>query len=381
MKVPLLDLKSQHQTLDSELSAAFRRVFESGHFILGPEVEALEKNVAELACVRHAIGVSSGTDAILLALTTLGIGPGDEVICPSFTFFATAGCVARLGATPVFADCCLTDFNLDVSDAARRITPRTRAIIPVHLFGQMADMDGVMELARAHDVAVIEDAAQALGASYRGRGAGSIGHFGTFSFFPSKNLGALGDAGMLVTNDDALAAKARLLRVHGGERRYYHEMVGGNFRIDALQAAMLNVKLPHLPAYSEARARNAARYNRLLNSPHPQRAALVKPSAQPHNSHIWNQYTLRIVAGPEWDRPESPRDALKAFLSESGIGCEIYYPLPLHRQRCFAALKPDAALPVCERVAKEVLSIPIFPELTPAQQDEVTRAINSFLAP
>ena len=380
MRVPLLDLKTQHQELDSELTAAFRRVFEAGHFILGPEVGAFETRVAEMAGVRHAIGVSSGTDAILLALMTLGIGPGDEVICPSFTFFATAGSVARMGATPVFADCCLSDFNLDPADAARRITKRTRAILPVHLFGQMADMDAVIELGRSYNLVVIEDAAQALGASSRGRAAGSLGNFGTFSFFPSKNLGGFGDAGMLVTNDDALAAKARLLRVHGGERRYYHEMVGGNFRIDALQAAMLNVKLPHLPSYSEARARNAACYNQLLDSGNTRRVGLVKPSAQPRNSHIWNQYTLRIVPGPEWDRPESPRDALKAFLTECEIGCEIYYPLPLHLQRCFSAIKPGAPLPVSEQLANEVLSIPIYPELRPDQQDAVIQAINRFLA-
>lgn len=380
MKVPLLDPKPQNRALDSELFSAFQRVFESGHFILGPEVESFERGVAAAAGARHGIGVSSGTDAILLALMALGIGPGDEVLCPSFTFFATAGCVARVGATPVFADCCPGEFNMDVGDAARRVTSRTRAIIPVHLFGQMADMDAVMELAQAHGLAVIEDAAQALGAAHRNRGAGSIGQFGTFSFFPSKNLGGFGDAGMLVTNDDALAAKARLLRGHGAERRYYHRSVGGNFRIDALQAALLNVKLPYLTAYSDARARNATRYSQLLKASDPRRVDLLKPLAQPHNRHIWNQYTLRIVAGPEWGRPLSPRDALKAWLTEREIGCEVYYPLPLHLQECFAAARPAVPLPVCEGLAGEVLSIPVYPELPLAQQDTVIAAIHDFMA-
>lgn len=385
MKVPLLDLKTQNQTLQAELEGAFRRVFQSSQFILGPEVEGFEKSVAELAGARHAIGVSSGTDAILLALMALGIGPGDEVICPSFTFFATAGCVARLGATPVFADSCPGDFNLDCADAARRITSRTRAIIPVHLFGQMADMDAVMQLAKEHRLAVIEDAAQALSATYKDRGAGSIGDFGTYSFFPSKNLGGFGEAGMLVTSDDALAAKARLLRGHGAERRYFHEIVGGNFRIDALQAALLSVKLPHLASYGEARARNAARYSERISAPQPRKAGIVKPCTHAQNRHIWNQYTLRVTpgpdcAGPDGARPENPRDALKAWLTAREIGCEIYYPLPLHLQRCFAvAGKAPASLPVAEKLASEVLSLPVYPELSEPQQDAVIEAVCEFL--
>ena len=257
MRIPLLDLKQQNALLASQLREAFQRVLDSGQFILGREVEELERNLAARLKVRYAIGVSSGTDAILLALMALGIGPGDEVICPSFTFFATAGCIARLGATPVFADSHPVCFNLDVEDAERRITPRVKAIMPVHLFGQPAEMDRVMALARKHGLRVIEDAAQALGAAYRGLPAGSISDFGAFSFFPTKNLGGFGDAGLLVTNDDELAARARLMRTHGAESKYFHKVVGGNFRIDSLQAALLSVKAAHLDEYTQGRISNA----------------------------------------------------------------------------------------------------------------------------
>jgi dTDP-4-amino-4,6-dideoxygalactose transaminase len=372
MTVPLLDLKLQNVPLAEQLEEAFRRVLYSGQYILGKEVEQLEARLAEVLGVRYAMGVSSGTDAILLALMALGIGPGDEVICPSFTFFATAGCIARVGATPVFADSCPTDFNLDVDDAARRITGRTKAIIPVHLFGQAADMDAVMTLAARYQLPVIEDAAQALGAGYRDRKAGSIGTFGTFSFFPSKNLGAFGDAGLLVTNEEALAAKARSLRTHGATEKYFHGSVGGNFRIDALQAALLSVKLPHLDDYTCRRTANAAYYTEQLSRIAGLRTRIVLPTAHAHNRHIWNQYTLRIGGGR--------RDALHGFLKARGIGSEIYYPCPMHRQECFAIpglSRPP--LPVCERLAAEVLSIPVFPELTRAQQDVVVGAIAEML--
>ncbi len=366
MKVPLLDLKAQNGALAAELEAAFRRVLESGMFILGAEVDQFERKTLEVTGAKHAIGVSSGTDAILLALMALGIGPGDEVLCPSFTFFATAGCVVRVGARPVFVDSCAGTFNMDVQDAARRVTERTKAIIPVHLYGQCADMDAVMDLARAHGLRVIEDAAQAIGATYRGRMAGSIGDFGTFSFFPSKNLGALGDAGLLTTNDDGLAERARLLRTHGASRKYYHERVGGNFRIDALQAALLSVKLPHLAGYSRRRAENATYYSERLAWV----GRVVLPSATLQNEHIWNQYTLRVMDGK--------RDGLQAHLAKRGIGSEIYYPVPLHQQACFAHL-PGGALPVSEQLAAECLSIPIYPDLRREQLDWVVEAVGEFL--
>jgi len=372
MKVPLLDLKLQNEPLAPQLEEAFRTVLHSGQYILGKQVEQLEASLAALVNARYAIGVSSGTDAILLALMALGIGPGDEVVCPSFTFFATAGCIARAGAVPVFADSRVSDFNMDVEDAARRITPRTKAIMPVHLFGQAADMDAVMALAAEHNLPVIEDAAQALSAGYRGRKLGSIGTFGTFSFFPSKNLGAFGDAGLLVGNDEALAAKARLLRTHGAKPKYFHKVVGGNFRLDPLQAALLAVKLPHLPEYSCRRTANASYYTERLSRVPGVGEQILLPTAHPHNEHIWNQYTIRITGGR--------RDELQAFLKSREIGSEIYYPRPMHMQECFARPdQPAPSLPVCEQLAAEALSIPIFPELNRAQQDAVVAAIAEFL--
>lgn len=363
MKVPLLDLKAQIAPLHADLLQAFERVLQSGQYILGREVESFEHSVAQLLGAKHAIGVSSGTDAILLALMALGIGPGDEVICPSFTFFATPGCVARLGAKPVFCDCDPVTFNIDIKDAARLITPRTKAIIPVHLFGQCADLDDIINLAQDHKIAVVEDAAQAIGATYRGRPAGTFGDFGTFSFFPSKNLGGFGESGMVITSSDALADKAFLLRSHGAQPKYYHKIVGGNFRIDPLQAALLSVKLPHLAEYSSRRAANAAHYSqKLADIP-----GLILPYALPHNVHIWNQYTLRVPG---------MRDALRAHLSSREIGTEIYYPVPMHLQECFAP--QPLSLPVSEQLAKECLSLPIFPELSSAQLDYVAGSIADF---
>jgi dTDP-4-amino-4,6-dideoxygalactose transaminase len=379
MKVPLLDLKQQNAALMPELREAFERVLASGQFILGSEVQNLERRVAGMLGVKHAIGVSSGTDAILLALMALDIRAGDEVICPSFTFFATGGCVARLGARPVFADSCPTDFNIDVADAAKRITARTKAIIPVHLFGQAAEMDEVMALAKEHNLPVIEDAAQALGAAYKGRPVGSIGDFATFSFFPSKNLGGFGDSGLLVTNDASLAERAVLLRTHGAKPKYFHKFVGGNFRIDPLQAALLSVKLDHLDEYTHRRCENARYYTAQLGSIAHNRLRIVLPTALPHNRHIWNQYTIRVIAGPDWSASAPPRDALRSFLSAREIGSEIYYPLPLHLQECFPPVEGERpALPVCESLAEECLSIPVFPELTREQQDTVVRAISDF---
>ena len=370
---------------------------------MGPDVAAFEQECVPFTGVPHNLGVSSGTDAILLALMALGIGPGDEVIVPAFTFFATAGCVTRVGATPVFADVCPICFNLDPVHAAQLITAKTKAIIPVHLFGQMADMDAIMALAAQHNLYVIEDAAQAFGAAYKGKPAGSIGHFGCYSFFPSKNLGALGDAGLLSTSDPILAEKARILRVHGMEPKYYHQEAGGNFRLDTLQAAFLRVKLAHYPAYTAARQANAARYTEALSQvpgvltadprdckclpqqqsrhapqisnlqfQNPDHPCLILPVAYPHNNHIWNQYTLRVPG-------KGQRDALKAHLQSHGIGCEIYYPLTLDQQPCYRDLPPWSELPVAHGLAAEVLSIPVYPELHPDQQAEVVTAILSWL--
>jgi dTDP-4-amino-4,6-dideoxygalactose transaminase len=369
VRVPLLDLHQQNAALEPRLTDAFRRVLASGQFIGGPEVESFERTVAARLGVAHAMGVSSGTDAILLALMALEIGPGDEVICPSFTFFATAGCVARTGATPVFADSCPACFNLDVDDARRRVTSRTRAIIPVHLFGQCAGMDSVAALAAEHGLAVIEDAAQALGATYRGRPAGSMGAFGAFSFYPSKNLGGFGEAGLLVSNDDELAARARLLRSHGAERRYFHQRVGGNFRMDPLQAALLSVKLERLDNYCRGRERNAAFYNSKFGALN----GVQTPQLSAYKGHIWNQYTLRIPAR---------RDEFREFLTAREIGSEVYYPLPLHLQECFRRQgETPPALPVAEQLARECVSIPVYPELTAEQLETVAGACAEFFAP
>lgn len=374
MAVPLFDIKPQNNALATELQAAFARVLASGQFILGPEVQNFERQCAEHLGVKHALGVSSGTDAILLALMALGIGPGDEVICPSFTFFATAGCVVRTGAKPVFCDVHADTFNLDVADASRRVTPRTKAIMPVHLYGQAADIAALNELARKHGIKVIEDACQAVGATQGGKHVGSLSDFGAFSFFPTKNLGAFGDAGLLTTNDDALAQRATLLRNHGAHPKYYHQFVGGNFRLDAVQAALLAVKLPLLDGFARKRTANAARYTEHFAKLPGVGTRLILPTAQPGNGHTWNQYTLRLPGAGR-------REALRDWLAARQIGTEIYYPVPLHMQACFASLgQTDADLPVSARLAGEVLSIPIFPELTLAQQDEVIGAVSEFLA-
>lgn len=394
MKVPLLDLSAQNGAVEIELRAAFVDVLQSGQFILGAEVAEFEEECAEFLGVDHAVGVSSGTDALIIALMALGIGPGDEVICPSFTFFATAGSVSRVGATPVFADSCGTCFNLDLDDLKAKITPKTKAIIPVHLFGQMAEMDGIMAIAEEHELEVIEDAAQAFGASQRGKKAGSIGKCGTMSFFPTKNLGGFGDGGLVTTNDGDFAARLKDLRNHGMNPKYHHHLIGGNFRIDALQAALLRVKLPHLESYCQLRAANAAEYTRLLSridgvvkadqadcgcpieragTCSSEGAKLVLPVAYDYNDHIWNQYTLRVMDGR--------RDELREALLEAEIGCEIYYPRPMHWQECFSELPgvAELKLPVCEQLAGEVISLPVFPELTGEQIEHVVETIADFL--
>lgn len=395
MPVPLLDVNAQNHPLEKEFTAAFLRVFKSGVFIQGPEVASFEEEVAKMVGARHAIGVSSGTDAILLALMALGIGPGDEVLVPTYTFFATAGCVARTGATPVFVDSCPVCFNIDVNDARSKVTAKTKCIIPVHLFGQCADMDAVMALAGEKGLKVIEDGAQSIGALYKGKGSGTIGDFGTYSFFPSKNLGGFGDGGMTVCHDDQLAEHARILRTHGSKPKYHHHFVGGNFRLDPLQAAMLKVKLPHYGEFTARRQANAARYTEQLSQlpgivaaeqAHCKKPAeqcewikakgakIILPIACSHNTHIWNQYTLRIIG-------DGQRDAFKDFLGKKKIGCEVYYPVTMDQQKCFA-YTPESSRQGCEvahRLASEAISIPIYPELTTAQQDEVIAAIREFV--
>jgi dTDP-4-amino-4,6-dideoxygalactose transaminase len=371
MAVPLLDLKTQYTALRDEVVAAVTAVLDSQQFILGATVAAFEGQCAAYCAVPHALGVSSGTDALLLALMGLGIGPGDEVITSPFSFFATAGCVHRVGATPVFVDIDEASFNLDPAGIEARITPRTKAILPVHLFGRCADMDAILDIAKRHGLFVIEDAAQAIGSEFAGRRAGSMGDVGCFSFFPSKNLGGVGDGGLVTCRDPALHARMTQLRNHGSHPKYFHAMVGGNFRLDAIQAAVLGVKLPHLDDWTAGRQRNAAAYRERLADLQAD-GRLVLPSNPPGMRHIWNQFTLRVPGR---------RDALQAFLKDRGIGTEVYYPRPLHVQECFAYLgyRPGD-MPQAERASAEALSIPIFPELTPVQIDETVAAIRAFFA-
>jgi dTDP-4-amino-4,6-dideoxygalactose transaminase len=365
MGVPLLDLQAQYRPIRDEMLAAMTRIADSQRFIGGPEVEAFEREMAADIGVAHAVGLSSGTDALLVALMALGIGPGDEVITPTFSFFATAGCVSRVGATPRLVDIDPATFNIDPAAMTAAITPRTRAIIPVHLYGQCAEMDPILEQAQRRGIAVIEDAAQAIGATYKGRQAGAMGTAGCFSFFPSKNLGAFGDGGLLTTDDATLAREVRLLRNHGAEPKYLHKRIGGNFRLDALQAAVLRVKRPHLGAWSEARRRNADRYDRLFAEGD---AAVGLPVRAPERHHIFNQYVVRVA----------DRDRVRAGLDARGIGNEVYYPVPFHLQECFAPLGyRQGDFPVAEAAAGEVLALPIYAELTEAQQAEVVAALCS----
>jgi dTDP-4-amino-4,6-dideoxygalactose transaminase len=364
--VPLLDLKPQYATLRDEIRAAVDRVMESQQFILGEEVRAFEREVAVACEAREAIGVSSGTDALLLALMALGVGPGDEVITPAFSFFATAGVVARLGARPVFADIEPHSFNLSAEEALAHVTASTRAIIPVHLFGRCADLDPLLA-ARSGRFAIVEDAAQSIGARDQlDRPAGAVGDLGCFSFFPTKNLGAFGDAGMITTGSPETARLLRILRVHGGDPKYHHRLVGGNFRLDALQAAILRVKLPHLHRWTAARRHNAERYRSLFEE-----EGLADRVTVPEDvaGHVYNQFVIR---SPQ-------RDALREHLTRSGIGTEIYYPIPLHLQECFADLGHRAGeFPHSEAAAREVLALPIYPELTEAQLARVVGSIRSF---
>ena len=370
MSVPLLDLQGQYRPLREEILAAIARVCDSQRFIGGPEVDTFEAEVAATIGVPHAVGLSSGTDALLVALMALGIGPGDEVIVPTFSFFATAGCVSRSGATPVLVDIDPVTFNIDPAAAAAAVTPRTRAIMPVHLYGQCADMDPLLDVAARHGVAVIEDAAQAIGARYKNRPAGSMGQAGCFSFFPSKNLGAFGDAGLLTTSDAGLAHEVRLLRNHGAEPKYFHQRIGGNFRLDALQAAVLRVKLPYLDQWTAMRRANADRYDALF-AQSPARSRVTVPLRAPDRTHIFNQYVIRVPS----------RDTVRARLDAAGIGTEIYYPVPFHLQECFAALgHRRGEFPHAEAAAAETLALPIYGELTEAQQREVVNAVAAACA-
>lgn len=368
MSVPMLDLKAQHETIREELMARVLDVVARQQFIMGPEIAELEKGVAALSGAAHAIGCASGTDALLLPLRSLGLTRDDEVITTAFTFFATAGAIHNAGGTPVFVDIEPGTFNIDPAAIEAAITPRTRAIVVVHLYGQMAAMERIMPIAERHGIAVIEDACQAIGArrmmAGEWRGAGSVGTAGAFSFFPSKNLGGWGDGGMMVTSDDDMAARLRKLRVHGGAKQYHHEEVGYNSRLDSIQAAVLLAKLPHLASWSEGRRGRALRYTAAFGG-----GPVMPPAVDPSNEHIFHQYTIR----------SANRDDLRQHLQERGIGSMVYYPVALHLQPCFSHLGYRAgSLPVTEQAMAEVISLPIYPELADAQQDEVIEAVLDF---
>ncbi|MBX3332142.1 MAG: DegT/DnrJ/EryC1/StrS family aminotransferase [Nitrospira sp.] len=376
MGVPLLDLKVHHEPLQREIMAALEQTFKSQAFILGSEVSKLEGRVAGYCQAKYGIGVTSGTDALLVALMAIGVGSGDEVITTPYSFFATAGAAVRLGAKPVFTDIDPITFNIDPAKLADTVTSKTKAIIPVHLYGQCADMAPIMDIAKQHNLSVIEDAAQAIGSEYHdGRRACSMGTIGCLSFFPSKNLGCLGDGGMAVTNDPDLAERMRVLRVHGSQPKYYHKVIGGNFRLDTIQAAVLNVKLNYLDGWTRRRQENANRYGTLFQQSDLVRKgrvqlpeAIYRFSGVKHH-HIYNQFVLRVER----------RDDLMAYLLQKGIGAEIYYPVPFHLQECFRYLGyKEGDFPASEGAAKETLAIPIYPELTAEQQTEVVETIATF---
>lgn len=374
-KIPFFDLSTQFKSIEVEIKSAMDEVFQSQQFILGSKVQALEEVIAQYCRARYAIGVASGSDALLLALMALGIGAGDEVILPPFTFFATAGSVSRLGATPVFADIEKETYNIDPSKIGEKITPRTRAIIPVHLFGQCADMNPLLKIAKEKKLFVIEDAAQALGAEYKpnaesqGRRAGQIGDLGCFSFYPTKNLGAFGDAGMVVTDNPALAEKVKLLRVHGSQPKYFHKSIGINSRLDTIQAAILLAKFKYLEKWTAERQKKAERYQLLFQDVLSSVKGLKLPAVQYQNRHIFHQYVIRV----------QERDQLRKFLTENGIGTDIYYPVPLHLQECYSFLKYHPGdLPNSENASEEVLALPIYPELTEGQQKAVVDGIKAF---
>ena len=386
MKVPLLDLKAQYSSLKGELDSALLNTAESQYFILGPEVQKLEGEVNEFLGSNKAIGVSSGTDALLIALMSIDIGPGDEVIVPTYSFFATAGVVSRLNAIPVFVDIDPVTFNIDPMLIEEKITDKTKAIIPVHLYGQSADMDPIMEIAKNHGLKVVEDGAQAISVQYKdARCVGTIGDIGCYSFFPSKNLGCFGDGGMVVTMDEDLGEKLKIMRVHGGKPKYYHKMIGGNFRLDAIQAGVLSVKLPHLDSWSEQRRSNAALYTKLFvesglaeeegKLQFDDQNSVLLPKAIYKDSglknyHIYNQYVIRV----------NKRDELMAFLKENEIGCEIYYPVPFHDQECFKDLpSSNDSYPHSDFAAKHSMALPIYPELSSEQIEFIVQKVTEFL--
>jgi dTDP-4-amino-4,6-dideoxygalactose transaminase len=366
----LLDVGRQYQSIRREVLRAIERVCESGRFVLGPECVELERRLAAYCQVPHAVACASGSDALLLSLMAHGVSPGDEVLMPSYTFFATASAAWRLGAKPVFVDIEPATYNIDPQRVEVLISPATKAIIPVDLYGQCADLRALEAIARAHGLALVEDACQAVGAEFAGRRAGSFGSIGCFSFYPTKNLGGFGDGGLMTTHDAALAEQLRLLRGHGMQPRYYHQVVGINSRLDTLQAAVLNVKLAHLERWTAARQANAARYTQMFTE-HRLDHVVGLPAAAPGRRHVWNQYVIRV--------PDERRDALRTHLTERQIGTEIYYPVPLHRQQCFAALGYEqGSLPETERAAKETLALPIFAELTADEQHAVVTAIAAY---
>ena len=373
MKIPQLDLVVQYHSIKKEMDNAILSVLESGRFILGENVKKLEEDIAKFVGVKYAIGVASGTDALLISLMAIGIKPGDEVITTPFTFFATAGSIARLYAKPVFVDIDPKTYNIDpnkLEDLLKKsYNPKMKAIIPVHLYGQCADMDPILELSKKYNLKVIEDAAQSLGATYKGKQSGSMGDLGGFSFFPTKNLGAYGDGGMVVTNDDELAEKIRILRVHGSKPKYYHSVVGLNSRLDEIQAAILNVKFKYLSKWIEQKREKAALYNKLFQEKLPDE--VVTPYEAPYNYHTYHQYTIRV---------KSKRDELRSYLKEQGIGTSVYYPLPLHLQKCFADLGyKEGDFPEAEKASREVLSLPMYPEIEEEKQREVVKKIREFV--
>ena len=375
MQVPLLDLAAQHEPIRDEIMAKISEIMDSNRYIMGPEIEALEESVAEYSQCKRAIGVSSGSDALIVALMALGIGHGDEVITTTYSFFATAGAIARLGAVPVLVDIDPVSYNLDVSQIEDKINDKTKAIIPVHLYGQMADMTSIMDIANKYGLAVIEDAAQAIGSEdAQGRRAGSVGTCGCFSFFPSKNMGALGDGGMVVTNDEALADTIFQMRNHGMNPKYYHKIIGGNFRLDAIHAAVLRIKLRHLDSWSAGRQANAEEYYRLFEEAGLDQVklpkAIYKDSGSAHY-HIYNQFIIEV----------EDREALRSFLNESKIGNEVYYPLSFHQQECFAYLGyQEGDFPKAEHASNKTLALPIYPELTNDMQAYVVSKIAEFYA-
>ena len=386
MNIPLLDLKAQYKTIKDEINKALLDVAESQYFILGPEVQKLEEAIASKLGARKAVGVSSGTDALLVALMALDIKPGDEIIVPTYSFFATAGVVSRMNAVPVFVDIDPVTFNIDPAKLEEKITAKTKAIIPVHLYGQSADMKPIMEIAKQFNLKVIEDGAQAITAQYKdGRYVGTIGDIGCFSFFPSKNLGGFGDGGMVVTMNEELGEKLRILRVHGGKPKYYHKIIGGNFRLDAIQAAVLNVKLPHLESWSEGRRKNAELYTKLFveaglaeeegKTEFNDKNKVLLPEAVyketgATNYHIYNQYVIRV----------EKRDELRAYLKENGIATEIYYPVPFHKQECFKELPSTKDnYPVAEFSAAHSVALPVYPELTGEQINYIVEKIVEYL--